>query len=220
MLDSIFSDGMTLPLFLICELCAIVLGLLSSLVFTRGCCHSGSFSVSLAVLPAMVTLVIMLVNGNIGAGLAAAGTFAMVRFRSIPGTAREISALFMSVAIGLACGMGFVVIAAVFFALIAVFVLILNAVKFGERNDGHRVLRITIPEDMEYDGLFDDIFEKYTSRHELVRIKTTNMGTLYELSYDIWLRNTDCTKQFIDDIRCRNGNLNIICGRDSDKDVM
>ncbi len=220
MLNSVISTTMTLNAFLICELAAIVLGLLTALVFTVRGHHSSSFAVTLAVLPAMVTLVIMLVNGNIGAGLAVAGTFAMVRFRSVPGSAKEIAALFMAVSIGLCCGMGYVAIAAIFLVIMAVFVLALSLLRFGEGSESYRRLKITIPENLDYEDLFEDLFQKYTTDHTLVRVKTTNMGTLYELSYDIHLKSKGISKQFIDEIRCRNGNLNIICGREVDKDMM
>ena len=218
MFNSVIPNAMTLSAFLMCIFAALVLGVLTALVFSFRNRHSGSLILSLAVLPPIVTLVIMMVNGNIGAGLAVAGTFSLVRFRSAPGTAREICGLFMSTAIGITCGMGFIGIAAVFFLVMAVFLVILSLARFGETAASSRQLKITIPENLDYDGLFDDIFEKYTSRHELVRVKTTNMGTLYELTYRINLKTPDVSKQFIDDIRCRNGNLNIICGRESDKD--
>ena len=211
---------MTLSAFLMCIFAALVLGVLTALVFSFRNKHSGSLILALAVLPPIVTLVIMMVNGNIGAGLAVAGTFSLVRFRSAPGTAREICGLFMSTAIGITCGMGYIGIAAVFFLVMAVFLVLLSLFRFGETAASSRQLKITIPENLDYDGLFDDIFEKYTSRHELVRVKTTNMGTLYELTYTINLKTPEVSKQFIDDIRCRNGNLNIICGRESDKDAI
>ena len=211
---------MTLSAFLMCIFAALVLGVLTALVFSFRNKHSGSLILALAVLPPIVTLVIMMVNGNIGAGLAVAGTFSLVRFRSAPGTAREICGLFMSTAIGITCGMGYIGIAAVFFLVMAVFLVLLSLFRFGETAASSRQLKITIPENLDYDGLFDDIFEKYTSRHELVRVKTTNMGTLYELTYTINLKTPEVSKQFIDEIRCRNGNLNIICGRESDKDAI
>ena len=160
----------------------------------------------------------MMVNGNIGAGLAVAGTFALVRFRSAQGTAREIVGLFMSMSIGLVCGMGYIYVAMLYFVIMAAFVMLLGAVRFGERSANTRILKIVIPETLDYDGLFDDLFEQYTTTHELVRVKTTNMGTLYELSYLVSLKTTDNTKAFMDDLRCRNGNLNIILGRETDKD--
>ena len=220
MFNSVIPNAMTLSAFLMCIFAALVLGVLTSLVFSFRNKHSGSLILALAVLPPIVTLVIMMVNGNIGAGLAVAGTFSLVRFRSAPGTAREICGLFMSTAIGITCGMGYIGIAAVFFLVMAVFLVLLSLFRFGETAASSRQLKITIPENLDYDGLFDDIFEKYTSRHELVRVKTTNMGTLYELTYTINLKTPEVSKQFIDDIRCRNGNLNIICGRESDRDAI
>ena len=220
MFNSVIPNAMTLSAFLMCIFAALVLGVLTALVFSFRNKHSGSLILALAVLPPIVTLVIMMVNGNIGAGLAVAGTFSLVRFRSAPGTAREICGLFMSTAIGITCGMGYIGIAAVFFLVMAVFLALLSLFRFGETAASSRQLKITIPENLDYDGLFDDIFEKYTSRHELVKVKTTNMGTLYELTYTINLKTPEVSKQFIDDIRCRNGNLNIICGRESDKDAI
>ena len=220
MFNSVIPNAMTLSAFLMCIFAALVLGVLTALVFSFRNKHSGSLILALAVLPPIVTLVIMMVNGNIGAGLAVAGTFSLVRFRSAPGTAKEICGLFMSTAIGITCGMGFIGIAAVFFLVMAVFLVLLSLFRFGETAASSRQLKITIPENLDYDGLFDDIFEKYTSRHELVKVKTTNMGTLYELTYTINLKTPEVSKQFIDDIRCRNGNLNIICGRESDKDAI
>ena len=162
----------------------------------------------------------MMVNGNIGAGLGVAGAFSLIRFRSAPGTARELSGLFTGTAIGLACGMGYVGIAALFFLIVAATVIALTLLRLGEKSRSFRQLKITIPENLDYDGLFDDIFETYTTSHDLIRVKTTNMGTLYELTYHITLRGSDVDKAFIDALRCRNGNLNIICGRESDRDML
>ena len=128
--------------------------------------------------------------------------------------------MFMATAIGLACGMGYVGVAALFFLVMAVFVLVLTLLNMGEKSSSYRHLKITIPETLEYDGLFDDLFEKYTSRYELTRVKTTNMGTLFELSYDIYLKDGEVKKEFIDAIRCRNGNLNVSCGRQNDKEML
>lgn len=216
MLNSVISEAVTVPSFLICVLSALLLGLLTALVFMFKSRQTQSLTLSIALLAPVVTVVIMLVNGNVGAGLAVAGTFALVRFRSVPGTAREITALFVSVALGLACGMGYVGLAVLFFLIMAVAVLILAALHFGESGADARQLKITIPENLDYDGLFDDLFEKYTLSHELVQVKTTNMGTLYELSYDVQLKGQGINQQFLDDIRCRNGNLTVICGRRKD----
>lgn len=216
MLNSVFSASVTLPSFLLCVGSAMVLGVLTALLFTAKTHHTGSFALSVAVLPAVITLIIMLVNGNIGAGLGVAGAFSLTRFRSQPGSARELTALFFAVALGLACGMGYVGIAFIFFAVMALFVAVLSSLHFGGADNASRQLKITIPENLDYEGLFDDLFEKYTTRHELMRVKTTNMGTLYELSYCILLKNPNETKKFMDEIRCRNGNLNIICGRETE----
>ena len=220
MLDSIIGSEMTPVSFLVCVFTAMVLGLLTSLVFSDRDHHSPAFRQSVALLPPVVTLVIMLVNGNIGAGLAVAGTFALVRFRSAPGSAKEITALFFAVAIGLACGMGYVGYAALFFLVTAIYSLALSRFRFGEAAGIQRVLKITIPENLNYEGLFDDLFETYTRSHELTRVRTTNMGTLYELSYTIELKDLSHTREFIDAIRCRNGNLNISCGIVEDRELM
>jgi hypothetical protein len=211
---------MTVSAFLICLLGALVLGVLTALVFSFRSEHSNNLPFALVLLPPIVTLVIMMVNGNIGAGVAVAGAFGLIRFRSAPGTAKEICGVFMATAIGLACGMGYVGVAALFFLVMGTFVLLLSLLRMGEVSSSYRLLRITIPETLEYDGLFDDLFAKYTSRHELVKVKTTNMGTLYELSYDIYLKDGEVKKEFIDAIRCRNGNLNVSCGRQNDKEML
>lgn len=207
---------MTLSAFLICLFGAIILGVLNALLLSFRGRISGTLAYSLAVLPPVITLIIMLVNGNIGAGLGVAGAFSLVRFRSQPGSARDILGIFISTAIGLACGMGFVGIAALFFIILAAFMTVLSLCRFGEASSSYRKLKIVIPENLDYDGLFDDLFEKYTSRSELVKVKTTNMGTLYELTYDINLKGSQLNKQFLDDIRCRNGNLNVTCSKASE----
>lgn len=220
MLNSIIANSMTFGAFVVCECAALVLGLLTALVFTFKSRHSSSMMLSLAVLPAVVTLVIMMVNGNIGAGLAVAGTFALVRFRSVPGSAKEITGLFFAVAIGLACGMGYVGIAVLFFVIVAVYVLVLAALGFGEGAANKRRLKITIPENLDFNGIFDDLFERYTKSCELIKVKTTNMGTLYELTYEIIMKDSSETKAFIDELRCRNGNLTVICGREIDGETL
>ncbi len=219
MLNSVIAGGVTVGGFLICLFSAIALGVLTALVFTYKTKHTSSLAMSLAIMPAAVALVIMMVNGNIGAGIAVAGAFTLVRFRSVPGTAKEVAGLFVAMAIGLACGMGYVAVAGVFFVVMAVFVLVLSTVQFGEDKGSSKQLKITIPENLDYDGLFDDLFEKYTKSSELQRIKTTNMGTLYELTYDVTLNNAGDTKAFLDELRCRNGNLNIVLGRIADKEL-
>lgn len=220
MFSSIIGSSMTVLGFIICVLAALVLGILTSIVFSIRSKHTSSWRFSIALLPAIVAVVIMMVNGNIGVGLAVAGTFALVRFRSMPGSAKEVTGLFFAVALGLICGTGYIGFAAIFFLIISAVVLLLNAVHFGEADASVRSLKIVIPENLDYDSVFDDLFQKYTSRHELVRAKTSNMGTMYELTYDVILKDPDHSKEFIDELRVRNGNLNISYGREQDLGTM
>ena len=201
-------------LLLICVLTALVLGILTALLFSRGKEHTGSFAVALATLPAVVAMVIMLVNGNLGAGLAVAGTFALVRFRSMPGTAKEITGLFFAVSLGLACGMGYIAFGMIFAVILCAADLFYNSVGFGDTKKGRtdRTLRILIPEDLEYNGMFDDLFQQYTTEANLTQIKTTNLGSMNRLTYDIKLKQPGTEKAFIDELRCRNGNLEIQLG--------
>ncbi|MBQ7726484.1 MAG: DUF4956 domain-containing protein [Clostridia bacterium] len=220
MLNSIITSTMTMQAFLICTAVSLVLGVGTALLGKFGTKSSQSFAVTIAMLPVAVQFVIMMVNGNIGVGVAVAGAFGLVRFRSAPGTAREIAVIFLAMTLGLATGMGYVVIAAVFFGIVGLFMLLLTLCKFGESHERERMLKITIPENLDYDGLFDDLFERYTKSAELERVKTTNMGTLYELRYRILLKDAMVPKGFLDEIRCRNGNLTIVCGRTDSKDVL
>ena len=221
MLNSIISGTeITLQAFLICTGVSLVLGLLTAALCMFRNKYSQSFVLTLAVLPTVVEVIIMLVNGNIGTGVAVAGAFGLVRFRSASGSAREISLIFLAMAIGLATGMGYVALAVLFFIIMAVFIIFLQAVRFGAGNAAVRDLKITISENLDYDGLFDDLFSQYTKSAELSRVKTTNMGTLYELEYAIILKDEHSTKQFIDELRCRNGNLNIVCGKPVSKDAL
>lgn len=214
MLNSILGTELTLTSFLICTGVSLLLGMGTALVAGYRSRSTQSLAITLAILPAVVQAVIMLVNGSIGAGIAVAGAFSLVRFRSAPGTAREIAAIFLAMAIGLATGMGYVGLAVLLFLILAGAMLALTVLRFGQKEDAGRILKITIPEDLDYDGLFDDLFERYTTAHTLEKVKTTNMGTLYELRYRITLRQEPVPKVFLDELRCRNGNLNITCCRE------
>ena len=218
--DSIITFPMTMSSFLICVLSAFCFGILAALVFSFGNRYTSSWKISIALLPAVVAVVIIMVNGNLGAGVAVAGTFALTRFRSQPGSAKEVTGLFFAVALGLICGMGYIGLAAIFFILMSCVTLVLTKLRFGEADAAVRRLQITIPENLDYDEIFDDLFGKYTKYHDLVRVKTVNMGTLYELTYDVVLKRPDGTKEFIDALRCRNGNLKIIFGREKDQGMM
>ena len=221
MLNSIITGTeITASAFFLCTAVSLILGLGAAALSMYKSKYSQSFVVTLAMLPAMVQLIIMLVNGNIGAGVAVAGAFGLIRFRSAPGSAKEIGMVFLATAIGLATGMGYVAIAAVFFAVMAAFALLLTVVGFGAGAADERELKITIPENLDYDGLFDDLFQKYTRSAELNRVKTTNMGTLYELAYKIILKDSGDTKAFLDELRTRNGNLTITCGKPVVKEAL
>ena len=221
MLDSIISgSGLSLTSFLICTAVSLILGLaVAGLCMVKNKA-SKSFVLALAVLPAVVQMVIMLVNGNIGAGVAVAGAFSLVRFRSASGSAREIAMIFLAMAIGLATGMGYVAAAAIFFVILALFILLPTFPRCGAGKENERSLKITIPEDLDYDGLFDDLFQRYTSSHELEKVKTSNMGTLYELEYKVVLKDEQMPRAFLDELRCRNGNLNISCGKPVTKEAL
>ena len=214
MLNTIITGTeITVSAFFLCTAVSLLLGLGIAGLCMYKSNYTRSFVLTLALLPALVQLIIMLVNGNIGAGVAVAGAFGLIRFRSAPGSAKEISLVFLATAVGLATGMGYVAVAAVFFAIIALVYLLLTALRFGAGAEDERELKITIPENLDYDGLFDDLFQTYTRSAELERVKSSNMGTLYELSYKVVLRDAHATKAFLDELRTRNGNLNIVCGK-------
>lgn len=213
MLNSIIESNLTIQNFLLCTLVSIALGLCSAFLCKYKNKTTQSFLITVAMLPAVVQMVIMLVNGNIGAGVAVAGAFGLVRFRSAQGTARDITAIFMAMALGLATGMGYLLLAVIFFIIMAIFQIIMCKMEFGAIGQRERELKVTIPEDLEYEGIFDDVFEKYTCSAILDSVKTSNLGTLYELRYAITLKGNQVPKAFIDEIRTRNGNLNVSCGR-------
>ena len=221
MLDSIITGTqMTISSFFICTAVSLLLGLCSAALSMFRSKYSQSFVLTLAMLPAMVQIIIMMVNGNIGAGVAVAGAFSLIRFRSAPGSAKEIGMVFLGTAIGIATGMGYVVIAAAFFAVMAAFTILLTALRFGAGSEDERELKISIPENLDYDGIFDDIFAKYTLSSELERVKTTNMGTLYTLCYNVVLKDQHKAKEFLDELRTRNGNLNIVFGKPVEKTAL
>lgn len=197
--------------FLLCVLCALGIGLLLALMYMYKTRFTKSFVVTLALLPAVVCVVIMMVNGNVGTGVAVAGAFSLVRFRSVPGTAKEIGSLFLAMGAGLICGMGYLGYAILFSVILSAMNMLYNAVDFGSRKKGnlYKTLHITIPEDLDYTGVFDGILREYTSSFELVTVKTTNMGSLFKLTYNLVLKNDASERELINELRCRNGNLEI-----------
>lgn len=216
-LESIFSTESTAQIdgaqFAICLITALFLGLFIAWLYTYRTKYTKSFVITLSLLPAAVSMVILMVNGNIGAGVAVAGAFSLVRFRSVPGTAKEIGAIFLAMGAGLAVGMGYIAFAALFVMVVSLVNLILTASKFGDTKSTHRSMTITIPEHLDYTGAFDDLFATYTKTASLERVKTTNMGSLLKLTYDIELLDEKQKKTFLDEIRCRNGNLEIVLAK-------
>ena len=197
--------------FILCMGSAIGLGLLLAICYMYRTRYTKSYVITLALLPAVVCVVIMLVNGNVGTGVAVAGAFSLVRFRSAPGTAREICALFLAMGTGLTCGMGYLGFAVLFTLIMCIMFLLYNSLDFGigKNEETYKTLNVTIPEDLDYTGVFDDIFAEYTTEHHLSRVKTTNMGSMFRLTYQVTLKNAAREKEMIDQIRCRNGNLEI-----------
>ena len=205
------TTGITLGDFLTCVAVALALGVVIALIAGFRSRSSGSFLLTLAVLPAIVTVVIMLVNGNLGAGVAVAGAFSLVRFRSMPGTAREIGMIFLAMAVGLACGMGYPTFASIFSGVMCVVVFVYSLLNFGRKRDfrQRKILRVTVPEDLDYGDIFEDLFAEFTVKSELLSVKTTNLGSLSRLTYEVVMKKAGTEKAFIDALRCRNGNLEI-----------
>ena len=211
----LFDTDMTVVItpaeFLTCLGVSLGIGLILAALYQYHTRYTRSFVVTLALLPAVVCVVIMMVNGNVGTGVAVAGTFSLVRFRSAPGTAREICAIFLAMAAGLIAGMGYLG-----YAVLCTLVLggaeLLFRMLSAKADDGaslYKTLHITIPEDLDYSDVFDEPLREFTREYELTSVKTTNMGSLFRLTYNITLRDSRTEKSLIDRLRCRNGNLEI-----------
>lgn len=203
------STGITPLVFIILVLVSLVLGGIMALIHTYRNDYTKSFIMTLAIIPAVICVVILMVNGNIGAGVAVAGTFSLVRFRSAPGTAREIGAIFAVMGMGLIMGMGYIGYAALFTCLIGLAILMYSRFSADGKKSTRKILKITIPENLNYSDVFDEFLEKYTKSYKLKQVKTSNMGSLYKLSYEIVLTDPSIEKEFIDQLRTRNGNLEI-----------
>lgn len=194
---------------------SLALGIIMAIAYVWKNEHTKSFLLTLALLPAVVCVVIMMVNGNIGTGVAVAGAFSLVRFRSAPGSAKEIVSIFLAMGAGLIAGMGYLGFAALFTLIMCVVFVICNfLVELGTKTETvNKTIKITIPEDLDYSGAFDDIFSEYTKKNELVAVKTTNMGSMFRLTYNVVLNDASKEKEMIDRIRQRNGNLEIMVSK-------
>lgn len=213
--------GVSAADFLLCCLASIVLGAAVAFIYMFRHTYSKNFVVTLALLPLIVQMVITLVNGNLGAGIAVMGVFNLVRFRSIPGSAKDIGSVFLAMAVGLATGMGFIALAVLFTVIVAVVNVGYVLSPFGKQKEPEKTLKITVPDDLEYDGVFDDVLKRYADEYELTLVQTTNMGSLFLLEYAVRMKQPGLEKRMIDELRCRNGNLKITCGRAAaSKDVL
>ncbi len=194
---------------------AIILGLIIGIVYMYLCKKEGygkNFIIGLVILPAIVSVVILLIGSNVARAFSMAGAFALVRFRSAPGNAKDIAIVFFAMASGLACGLGYVLFAAVFVVVLLLLLVLLNFIHFADHSSENRQLKITIPENLNFNHVFDDLLEKYTTKSQLIKVKTTNMGTMYELTYQVYMKKDVNEKAFMDELRMRNGNFNIILG--------
>ena len=207
--DTTATSVISVPNFLLCILVALILGGLITAVYTYKAKYTKSFVLTLAMLPAVVCMVIMMVNGNVGAGVAVAGTFSLVRFRSVPGTAKEIGTIFLAMASGLICGMGYLAYACLFTVIMVAVMFAFATIFNGKGSENEKLLNITIPESLNYTEAFDDLMKEYTDSYTLNSVKTTNMGSLFKLQFVVDLKDAKNEKAFIDALRTRNGNLEI-----------
>ena len=214
--DGALAPTIAVEDFLLCLGVSLLLGLIMALVYMWKNKHTKSFVVTLALLPAVVCVVIMMVNGNIGAGVAVAGAFSLVRFRSAPGSAKEIVTIFLAMGAGLIAGMGDLGFAVLFSVIMCAVFLLYNFIGNTLENTKAvtKILKITIPEDLDYTGAFEDLFACYTKEYELIQVKTTNMGSMFRLTYRVILKEKDKEKELLDHIRERNGNLEIMVSRE------
>ncbi len=211
--SSIFTGSFTVNQFLIALIVSIVLGFLVSLYYMFNEEHSSSLASTLVLIPAVECIVIMMINDNLGAGIAVAGSFSLIRFRSIKGTAKELTCIFISMAIGIMCGTGYVTLGALFVVIVLIVGFLLKFVGYGD-NKGHCMLKITVPESLNYNGMFDETLNKYAKSYKLVSVKTVNLGSLFRIEYDLNMKDMNNTKAMIDELREKNGNLEILCALD------
>jgi hypothetical protein len=207
---SLAGTELTLGTYLLCIGAALLCGVIAAAAALFRSSPSKSFLISLLLLPPIVATVIAMVNGSVGTGIAVAGAFSLVRFRSVPGRARDIVLIFLAMTAGLTCAAGYPLLALLFTALVAIVLVIAAGIPMAEERQLD--LRITVPETLHFQGSFDEVFDQYTRSHKLLRVKTTNMGSLYKLHYKVELKDGGAMQQFIDALRCRNGNLEIALG--------
>ena len=213
--SSIFTSTFTLGQFLIAVLASMVLGFVVSIYYMFRNTYSKSFVPSLILIPAIECVVIIMINGNMGAGIAVAGSFALIRFRSARGSAKDLTAIFMAMAIGIICGTGYIGIAVLFTLIVCAVGMFLSFVKYGECDGQMRYLKITVPENLNYDETFEEVLDNYCSSYEIEKVKTLSLGSLFRVDYSIVMKDTSKIKAMIDDLRIRNNNLEIVCGKEA-----
>ncbi len=204
---SILANGLTVTTYLSCLFIAFACGAIVALAASFRSRVTKSYLISLILLPAIVATVIIMVNGSVGTGIAVAGAFSLVRFRSVPGKAKEIAGLFLTMSAGLTCAAGYVSVALLFTIITSAIMLIVSLIPITGEHEME--LRITVPESLNYDEAFDDVLKKYTKHFRLFQVRTTNMGSLYRLDYRIVLKDQKQSREMIDELRCRNGNLEV-----------
>lgn len=216
MFESLFTEGAaSMQVFdlIICMFVSLTLGGLVATIHMYRNVYTKNFVITLVTLPVLVQSVILLVNGNLGTGMAVMGAFSLIRFRSVAGGSREITSIFWSMGIGLAVGMGYVTYIVFFSVIVALFLFFIYRTSFGEPKTTERELKITIPEDLDYPDLFTDLFEEYAYQARLDSVRTKTMGSLYELRYVLVLKDQSREKELMDEVRVRNGNLPIVLGK-------
>ncbi len=213
MFNSIFdstANGLDITTGLICAAAALVLGVIIAITHMKTSQTTKGFLTTLATLPLLVMAVMIMINGNLGTSIAILGAFSLIRFRSLQGQAKDLLSVFFAMMVGLACGMGHILFAAVITVIAVAAIVLFSFTHFLEPNKSERILKIIIPEDLDYDEVFDEVFTKYTTRAKLVRTKTMNMGSLYKLTYDVVLKSGIKEKDFLDELRVKNCNLKIL----------
>jgi hypothetical protein len=199
---------------------SFVLGALISFTymktFSKSGAYSQNFSLTLVIIPTVIAIIVLLIGSNVARAFSLAGAFSIIKFRSAPGDPKDIAFVLFTMAAGLACGVGAFGYAVIFTIFLCILMFALNIFNFGAKKSSQRLLKITIPEDLDYEGAFDDIFEEFTTGFELIKVKTTDLGSLFQLVYVVTMDNTKSQKEFLDSIRCRNGNLNITLSMNQD----
>ena len=212
MLESILNGSLTIDVLSICIISSIILGLILSFTHKITSKYNKNFLITLTLIPIAVEAIMIMVNGSLGTGIAVAGAFSLIRFRSIPGTSREILSIFIAMTVGIVLGMGYIGYAVIITIVTSLLIIILNKVNIFENNKD-KLLKITIPENLDYTDIFNDEFTKYLNSYEINQVKTTNMGSLFEITYLVNLKNNINEKEFIDKLRVKNGNLKIMLSK-------